>query len=100
MTALSFILTMNNVSAQNTTQLFQTIIWSGGNQTFDLGDVTGISGFELNFWMMPYRESDDEIIIPIMRFLNTIEIRYQLYRDPSNVLGNAIILRYNGLNYN
>lgn len=35
-----------------------------------------------------------------MRFLNSIELRYQLYRDPSNVLGNAIGIKYNGLIYN
>ena len=54
----------------------------------------------MNVWMLPYREVDDEIIIPIMRFLNSIELRYQLYRDESNVLGNAIGIMYNGLIYN
>ena len=54
----------------------------------------------MNVWMLPYREVDDEIIIPIMRFLNSIELRYQLYRDPTNVLGNAIGIKYNGLIYN
>ena len=50
--------------------------------------------------MMPQRTVDNEIIIPIMNFLGTIELRYQLYRDPSNVLGNAIGMKYNGIVYN
>lgn len=50
--------------------------------------------------MLPQRSADDELVIPIMRFLNSIEIRYQLLRDPTNVLGNAISMKYNGLIYN
>ena len=54
----------------------------------------------MNVWMLPIRSSNDYILIPIMRFLNTIEIRYELYNDTTNALGNAISMKYNGLVYN
>jgi hypothetical protein len=101
--ALNLFLTLNplsGVQAQNATQFFPSTIWSGGNQTFSLGDASGLSGFEFNFWMMPNRGADDDIIIPVMTFLSTIELRYQLLHDPSNNLGNAIMLKYNGIIYN
>jgi len=84
----------------NLTQSFPSLVWAGGNQTFDLGDSAGVQGFEMNVWMLPQRTADDELVIPVMRFLNSIEIKYELLRDPNNVLGNAISMKYNGLTYN
>jgi hypothetical protein len=47
--------------AQNATQAWPTQVFSdSGNKTLELGDITGLTGLELNFWMLPKRANDND----------------------------------------
>ena len=48
-------------SAQNVTQAWPTTLFAkDGNKVLDLGDAAGLTGLELNVWMLPSRANTND----------------------------------------
>jgi hypothetical protein len=75
-------------------------MWTEGNKTLEFGDTTGITGFELNFWMKPSTTLDEAKVDTVFKFLNQIDVLYQITKDATTgVFGNAIQFSYGGKTY-
>ena len=98
---LTFLTFLNIANAQNSTESFNAKIWGElGSKLVDLGDLNGLTGLEVNFWMLPQRNNNNENTTTLMKFLNFIQVDYQLYLSPTTVPGNALLLKYGGKTYN
>lgn len=83
------------LSQSNATEGFPNKNWpDGASKTFDLGDMSTLSGLELNFWMRPSRVANVENSTSILKFLGLIELQYSLYIPPGKPLSNALIMNY------
>ena len=66
-----------SVPIVNSTQSFPTTQWGDGlSQLIDCGDLSGLTGLEVNLWMLPARVSNNQTTVPIFTFLNFIEVDY------------------------
>jgi hypothetical protein len=85
----------------NATESFKAIIWGEeGSKVVDLGDIAGLTGLEVNFWMQPVRLNDYQNMVSVLKLFSFIDIAYHFYLTPTQSLGNAMVLRYAGKAYN
>lgn len=55
----TFLVAISN--AQNVTQAWPTTLFANeGNKVLNLGDAAGLTGLELNVWMLPTRANNND----------------------------------------
>ena len=81
---------------QNATQAWPTTLFSTeGNKTIELGEITGLTGLELNFWMWPQRSNNEDQSAMVLKFLSLIEVDYNVFTEAS-ILKHGVAFKYGG----
>jgi hypothetical protein len=51
---------------------------------FTLGDISTLTGIEINLWLRPTRVNDDDRDVLLMKVLQFIDIHYYITQTPTN----------------
>lgn len=67
------------------TQAYNSKLWGEmGSKLVDCGNLTGLTGLEVNFWMLPASNNKNENVTTLFKFLSFIEVAFQQYQTPTN----------------